>query len=139
VLGCPGITPPPPLPPPPPPPTALLLRTPPLLLPLFPHTRPPLLLPLFPHTRPPPPHHAPACMLWARMCEPHAHKPLSPPPRSADWVLCGASGARPRSRVVWQVRNSARIFGDPVLYRKMEAASQAIKRDICFASSLYIT
>jgi hypothetical protein len=37
-----------------------------------------------------------------------------------------------------QVRNSARIFGDPVLYRKMEAASQAIKRDICFASSLYI-
>jgi hypothetical protein len=37
-----------------------------------------------------------------------------------------------------QVRNSARIFGDPVLYRKMEAASQAIKRDICFASSLYL-
>ena len=37
-----------------------------------------------------------------------------------------------------QVRNSARIFGDPVLYRKMEQASQAIKRDIVFASSLYI-
>jgi antiviral helicase SKI2 len=37
-----------------------------------------------------------------------------------------------------QVRNAARIFGDPVLYRKMEAASQLIKRDIVFASSLYL-
>ncbi len=38
-----------------------------------------------------------------------------------------------------EVRNAARIFGDPVLYRKMETASQVIKRDIVFASSLYLT
>lgn len=35
------------------------------------------------------------------------------------------------------VRNAARIIGDPVLYRKMEEASQMIKRDIVFAASLY--
>ncbi|XP_013417315.1 helicase SKI2W isoform X2 [Lingula anatina] len=36
------------------------------------------------------------------------------------------------------VRNAARIIGDPVLYRKMEEASKLIKRDIVFAASLYI-
>ncbi|XP_048756340.2 SKI2 subunit of superkiller complex protein-like isoform X2 [Ostrea edulis] len=35
------------------------------------------------------------------------------------------------------VRNAARIIGDPVLYRKMEEASLMIKRDIVFAASLY--
>ncbi|XP_070532118.1 superkiller complex protein 2-like [Ptychodera flava] len=35
------------------------------------------------------------------------------------------------------VRNAARIIGDPVLYKKMEDASSAIKRDIVFAASLY--
>ncbi|XP_062604203.1 superkiller complex protein 2-like [Saccostrea cucullata] len=35
------------------------------------------------------------------------------------------------------VRNAARIIGDPVLYRKMEEASNMIKRDIVFAASLY--
>jgi len=38
-----------------------------------------------------------------------------------------------------EVRNCARVVGNPTLYRKMEAASMAIKRDIVFASSLYIT
>ena len=35
-------------------------------------------------------------------------------------------------------RNAARVVGNPSLYRKMEAASQCIKRDIVFAASLYI-
>nr|XP_033772514.1 helicase SKI2W [Geotrypetes seraphini] len=35
------------------------------------------------------------------------------------------------------VRNAARIIGDPVLYAKMEDASNMIKRDIVFAASLY--
>lgn len=39
---------------------------------------------------------------------------------------------------VRQVRNAARVIGDPTLYRKMEATSQLIKRDIVFAASLYV-
>ena len=35
------------------------------------------------------------------------------------------------------VRNAARIIGDPVLYQKMEEAITMIKRDIVFAASLY--
>ncbi|XP_039624679.1 helicase SKI2W [Polypterus senegalus] len=35
------------------------------------------------------------------------------------------------------VRNAARIIGDPVLCAKMEQASMMIKRDIVFAASLY--
>ena len=38
-----------------------------------------------------------------------------------------------------EVRNCARVVGNPTLYRKMEAASVAIKRDIVFASSLYVS
>lgn len=37
-----------------------------------------------------------------------------------------------------EVRNCARVVGNPTLYRKMEEASVAIKRDIVFASSLYV-
>jgi len=37
-----------------------------------------------------------------------------------------------------EVRNAARIIGDSALYTKMEQASQLIKRDIVFASSLYV-
>ena len=39
--------------------------------------------------------------------------------------------------VLRDVRNAARIIGDPVLYQKMEDASKLIKRDIVFAASLY--
>ena len=39
--------------------------------------------------------------------------------------------------VLKDVRNAARIIGDPVLYQKMEEASRMIKRDIVFAASLY--
>lgn len=35
------------------------------------------------------------------------------------------------------VRDAARIIGDPVLHSKMEEASNSIKRDIVFAASLY--
>lgn len=35
------------------------------------------------------------------------------------------------------VRDAARIIGDPQLLNKMEEASTAIKRDIVFAASLY--
>jgi antiviral helicase SKI2 len=38
-----------------------------------------------------------------------------------------------------EVRNCARVVGNPTLYRKMEAASSAIKRDIVFAASLYVS
>ena len=38
-----------------------------------------------------------------------------------------------------EVRNCARVVGNPTLYRKMEAASTAIKRDIVFAASLYVS
>lgn len=37
------------------------------------------------------------------------------------------------------VRNAARIMGDSALYEKMEAASAAIKRDIVFSASLYVS
>lgn len=37
------------------------------------------------------------------------------------------------------IRNAARVVGNPSLYRKMEAASQCIRRDIVFAASLYIS
>lgn len=38
-----------------------------------------------------------------------------------------------------EVRNAARIIGDSELYTKMEQASQIIKRDIVFATSLYVS
>jgi superfamily II RNA helicase len=37
------------------------------------------------------------------------------------------------------VSKAAQIMGNPILYAKMEAASQCIKRDIVFAASLYIS
>ena len=37
-----------------------------------------------------------------------------------------------------EVRNIARVIGDAVLFKKMETASEMIKRDIVFASSLYV-
>ena len=37
-----------------------------------------------------------------------------------------------------EVRNAARVIGDAALYQKMEQASAAIKRDVAFASSLYV-
>lgn len=39
--------------------------------------------------------------------------------------------------ILRDVKDGARIVGDPILYKKAEAASQAIKRDIVFAASLY--
>jgi antiviral helicase SKI2 len=38
-----------------------------------------------------------------------------------------------------EIRNCARVVGNPSLYRKCESASAAIKRDIVFASSLYVS
>ncbi|KAK8967040.1 hypothetical protein KSP40_PGU001819 [Platanthera guangdongensis] len=38
-----------------------------------------------------------------------------------------------------EFRNAASILGNSALYKKMETASNAIKRDIVFAASLYIT
>lgn len=38
-----------------------------------------------------------------------------------------------------EIRNCARVVGNPTLYRKLEAASVCIKRDIVFASSLYVS
>lgn len=36
------------------------------------------------------------------------------------------------------VKDAARIIGNPALHQKMEDASTAIKRDIVFAASLYL-
>lgn len=38
-----------------------------------------------------------------------------------------------------EFRNAAAIMGNSALYKKMETASNVIKRDIVFAASLYIT
>ncbi|KAG0598823.1 hypothetical protein M758_12G103200 [Ceratodon purpureus] len=38
-----------------------------------------------------------------------------------------------------EFRNAARLIGDSTLFEKMEQASNAIKRDIVFAASLYVT
>uniref|UniRef100_I1NXG8 DExH-box ATP-dependent RNA helicase DExH11 n=1 Tax=Oryza glaberrima TaxID=4538 RepID=I1NXG8_ORYGL len=38
-----------------------------------------------------------------------------------------------------EFRNAASIMGNSALYKKMETASNAIKRDIVFAASLYVT
>jgi hypothetical protein len=38
-----------------------------------------------------------------------------------------------------ELRNAARICGDPVTFRKAEAASACIRRDVIFASSLYLS
>ncbi|CAD5122505.1 DgyrCDS10928 [Dimorphilus gyrociliatus] len=39
--------------------------------------------------------------------------------------------------VIRDVRNAARMIGDPLMFKKMEEASTKIKRDIVFAASLY--
>lgn len=38
-----------------------------------------------------------------------------------------------------EIRNCSRVVGNPTLYRKMEICSVSIKRDIVFASSLYVS
>ena len=38
-----------------------------------------------------------------------------------------------------EVASAAKIVGNPALLQKMEAASEAIKRDIVFAASLYVS
>jgi antiviral helicase SKI2 len=37
-----------------------------------------------------------------------------------------------------EVKNAARIIGDPELFMKMQTAQEMIKRDICAAASLYL-
>lgn len=37
-----------------------------------------------------------------------------------------------------EVKNAARIIGDPQLYQKMQACQEMIKRDICATASLYM-
>ena len=39
--------------------------------------------------------------------------------------------------ILKDVKNASHIVGDPTLQKKMEDASQLIKRDIVFAASLY--
>lgn len=41
------------------------------------------------------------------------------------------------NEVLKDVKEAARIIGEPVLQQKMEDASNLIKRDIVFAASLY--
>jgi antiviral helicase SKI2 len=40
--------------------------------------------------------------------------------------------------LIRDVKDAARIIGDPILGKKMEDASASIKRDIVFANSLYL-
>jgi antiviral helicase SKI2 len=37
-----------------------------------------------------------------------------------------------------EVKNAARIIGDPTLFKKMEQAQELIKRDVCAVASLYM-
>lgn len=37
-----------------------------------------------------------------------------------------------------EVRSIARVIGDPVLFRKMDAASAAVRRGVIFCASLYL-
>jgi antiviral helicase SKI2 len=37
-----------------------------------------------------------------------------------------------------EVRDAARVIGNTSLYQKVEAGSVLVKRDICFAASLYM-
>lgn len=37
-----------------------------------------------------------------------------------------------------EVKSAAKLVGDPVLFQKMEKAQELIKRDVCFAASLYM-
>ena len=39
--------------------------------------------------------------------------------------------------VLRNVKDAARVIGDPMLYQKMDEASSIIKRDVVFAASLY--
>lgn len=41
------------------------------------------------------------------------------------------------NEILCDIKDAARLFGDLVLKKKMEEASDAIKRDIVFAASLY--
>lgn len=41
------------------------------------------------------------------------------------------------NEILRDIKDAARLFGDLVLKKKMEEASEAIKRDIVFAASLY--
>lgn len=43
------------------------------------------------------------------------------------------------NEILKDVKDAARIIGNPTLPNKMEEASNAIKRDIVFAASLYTT
>ena len=43
------------------------------------------------------------------------------------------------NELVRDIRNAAKVIGNPTLYRKLEEVSDSIKRDIVFAASLYIT
>jgi len=41
------------------------------------------------------------------------------------------------NEILRDVKNAAHLIGDPVLKQKMQEASDAVKRDIVFAASLY--
>lgn len=41
------------------------------------------------------------------------------------------------NEILCDIKDAARLFGDLILKKKMEEASEAIKRDIVFAASLY--
>lgn len=38
-----------------------------------------------------------------------------------------------------EVRDAARVMGNTALFQQMEAAQAAIKRDVIFAASLYVS
>ncbi|GJQ12604.1 hypothetical protein GpartN1_g4395.t1 [Galdieria partita] len=38
-----------------------------------------------------------------------------------------------------ELKNVARVIGNPTLYQKLERANESIRRDICFAASLYVS
>ena len=38
-----------------------------------------------------------------------------------------------------ELRDAARVMGDTALWRQMERVSEAVRRDVAFAASLYVS
>eukprot|EP00871_Galdieria_phlegrea_P003118 jgi/Galph1/3807/GphlegSOOS_G2484.1 len=43
------------------------------------------------------------------------------------------------SELMKELKNVARVIGNPTLYQKLTLANESIRRDICFAASLYVS
>ena len=61
------------------------------------------------------------------------NRPISPK-REAYFAIVQAHGV-----VARELRDAARVMGDTALWRQMERVSEAVRRDVAFAASLYVS